>query len=177
MSTKRVWLVAVFIAFAWALVASGAQQDKEREDIRAFLRISDRLATSGQIQYDQIEDVEEAGFEVVVNLAPARKERNGEEGFRVTEQGMTYIQIPVDWENPSQRDLKLFFDVMKANEDRNVFVHCFANMRVSGFVYLYRTLQLGESKDVAKEDLERIWDPGEQPQWIRFIEEAENRAK
>ena len=86
-----------------------------------------------------------AGFDVVVNLAPARWERNFEEGFRVTQAGMTYIQIPVDWQDPSLRDLELFFDVMEANEDRNVYVHCFANMRVSVFVYLYRTLRKGMS--------------------------------
>lgn len=143
------------------------------EDIRAYVRISDQLATSGQITYEQIETIKQEGFDVVVNLAPARKDRNFEEGFRVTEQGMTYVQIPVDWENPSPRDLQLFFDVMEANQDRKVFVHCFANMRVSVFVYLYRTMKLGESREAAKADLAKVWDPAEQEQWVRFIEQAE----
>ena len=136
---RRIILALALLCFVAPL---GLGQDK-LEDIRAYLRISDQLATSGQIEYQQIPAIKDAGFDVVVNLAPARKERNGEEGFLVTEQGMTYIQIPVDWENPSLRDLDLFFDVMNANQDRKVYVHCFANMRVSAFVYLYRTLELG----------------------------------
>ena len=151
------------------------ETDEKLKDIRAYLRISDRLATSGQVRYEQIKEVQEAGFEVVVNLAPANKERNAMEGFLVTDTGMTYIHIPVSWTEPSLRDLELFFDVMEANKDRNVYVHCFANMRVSVFVYLYRVLQLGVPEQTARVDLKKIWDPSTQDQWARFIEQA--RAK
>ena len=154
------------------LLQAPSQQEGGLQDIRAYLKISERLSTAGQVAYDQIPGLKEAGFNVVVNLAPARKERNGEEGFRVTEQGMTYVQIPVDWGNPSQRDLKLFFDVMEANQDRKVFVHCFANMRVSVFVYLYRTLVQGDADEAALEDLGKIWDPASQGQWKEFIRQA-----
>ena len=164
--------VVLFIVLSFAAPYLAAD-DAKLKDIRAFLRIDESLATSGQIQYQEIPAIKDAGFDVVVNLAPARQERNGEEGFRVTETGMTYVQIPVDWENPSPRDLKLFFDVMNANRDRKVYVHCFANMRVSVFVYLYRTQVLGVPKDVARADLAKIWDPATEPQWERFIEQAE----
>jgi protein tyrosine phosphatase (PTP) superfamily phosphohydrolase (DUF442 family) len=99
------------------------------------------------------------------------------EGFLVAKEGMTYINIPVSWKEPAQRDLDLFFDVMHANEDRSVYVHCFANMRVSVFVYLYRTLELGVPEDEAREDLRVIWDPATQDQWVRFIAEAKARHK
>ena len=150
--------------------------DAELAGARAYLRISERVGTAGQITYDEIEAVKKAGFDIVINLAPADEERNQLEGYLVTEQGMAYVQIPVSWEEPSQRDLQLFFDVMKANKDRNVFVHCFANMRVSAFVYLYRTLLLGEAENVARADLAKIWDPATQPQWAAFIEEARKAA-
>jgi protein tyrosine phosphatase (PTP) superfamily phosphohydrolase (DUF442 family) len=173
MTTMRKTGLAVAIVVVVATVASAARnEDKKIEDAKAYLRISDQLATSGQIDYDEIPAIKKAGFDVVVNLAPARKERNGEEGFRVTEEGMTYIQIPVDWEKPSLRDLDLFFDIMKANQDRKVYVHCFANMRVSAFVYLYRTMELGVPEDQARADLNKIWDPATEPQWAQFIEQA-----
>jgi protein tyrosine phosphatase (PTP) superfamily phosphohydrolase (DUF442 family) len=163
-------------ALIFLSVSFGFGAGSQLDGVKAYLRISDQLATSGQVEYREIPAIKEAGFDVVVNLAPARKERNGEEGFLVTEQGMTYIQIPVDWENPSLRDLDLFFDVMKANQDRKVYVHCFANMRVSVFVYLYRTLELGIPKDQARADLAKIWDPASEAQWSQFIEKAESRA-
>jgi protein tyrosine phosphatase (PTP) superfamily phosphohydrolase (DUF442 family) len=157
------------------VAAASSAGEKKLEDAKAFLRISDQLATAGQIGYDEIPVIKNAGFDVVINLAPARKERNGEEGFRVTEEGMTYVQIPVDWEKPSLRDLDLFIDVMKANQDRKVYVHCFANMRASAFVYLYRTMALGVPEDQARADLLKIWDPASEPAWARFIEQAKAR--
>ncbi len=177
MRIARTTAIAIVVAGIGIAAASSAAEngDKKIEDAKAYLRISDQLATSGQIEYDEIPAIKKAGFDVVVNLAPARKERNGEEGFLVTEQGMTYIQIPVDWEKPALRDLDLFFDIMKANQDRKVYVHCFANMRVSAFVYLYRTMKLGVSEDQARADLRKIWDPASEPQWAQFIEQAKTR--
>ena len=147
-------------------------------EVYNFVEISDWLGTSGQIAVADVAAVREAGYQVVVNLAPAREDRNFEEGFRVTEAGLTYIQIPVDWQDPSLRDLELFFDVMDANQDRRVYVHCFANMRVSVFVYLYRTLRQGAAEEEAWEDVLRVWDPGADPetaQWPRFISAARTR--
>jgi hypothetical protein len=71
----------------------------------------------------------------------------------------------------------MFFDVMDANTDRNVFVHCNANMRVSVFVYLYRTLKLGVSEEMARQDLRKIWDPNTVPQWAAFIAEATRKYR
>ena len=142
------------------------------EGITNYVKISDRLSTSGQVAYDQIEALKEAGFEVVVNLAPASDDANGLEGFLVVEQGMSYVQIPVSWREPSQRDLRLFFDVMEANRDRKVYVHCFANMRASAFVYLYRTLREGVPADQARVDMEKIWKPEDLEQWNAFIQTA-----
>ena len=160
-----------------ALTTTTAQAQDAAEDpladITNYVKISDRLSTSGQVAYDQIAAIKEAGFEVVVNLAPARDDANGLEGFLVVEQGMSYVHIPVSWQNPSQRDLQLFFDVMKANQDRKVFVHCFANMRVSAFVYLYRMLHQNISHEQARADLEKIWKPEELAQWGAFIKTAQ----
>ena len=175
-SGKR--FTAALIAAAFAIPAAGAAQAPDFSGVYNFVEISDRLSTSGQISLDDIEAVDAAGFDVVVNLAPARWERNFEEGFRVTQAGMTYIQIPVDWQDPSLRDLELFFDVMEANEDRNVYVHCFANMRVSVFVYLYRTLRKGMSEEEAWQDVLKVWDPHTNPstpQWPRFIAAAQEK--
>lgn len=157
------------------LSAGGQEGVHQLSGVHNFVEISDRLSTSGQITVEEIAAVGAAGFDVVVNLAPARRERNFEEGFRVTEAGMTYVQIPVDWREPSLRDLQLFFDVMDANEDRRVYAHCFANMRVSVFVYLYRTLRKGVPEEEAWNDVLKVWDPAEDPetsQWPRFIAAA-----
>ena len=167
---------ALIVAAALSLTpqawAQAGDVDDPLEDITNYLKISDHLSTSGQIAYDQIAAIKEAGFEVVVNLAPARDDVNGLEGYLVVGQGMSYVHIPVSWQAPSQRDLQLFFDVMKANHDRKVYVHCFANMRVSAFVYLYRTLKEDITEAQARADLEKIWEPERLEQWAAFIETA-----
>jgi uncharacterized protein (TIGR01244 family) len=156
---------------------AAAPADSALSQIHNYVRVSDALATSGQMSYEQIEDIAAAGFEVVINLAPAREEQNGREGFLVAERGMTYVNIPVDWQSPTMRDLDMFFAVMDANQDRKVFVHCFANMRASAFTYLYRTLVLKEGDDAARPAMSAIWDPASQEQWQEFIEAARARER
>lgn len=142
------------------------------ETVRNFQRISDRLASAGQIGYDQIPLLGEQAYEVVVNLAVADADRNGEEGFRVAREGLTYVHIPVDWEAPRVEDVGLFFDVMEASEGRKVFVHCFANMRASAFVYLYRTLVQGVPEEDARATMNEVWDPWETDAWADLIRRA-----
>ena len=143
------------------------------ENVRNFQRISDRLSSAGQIGYDQIPLLAEQGYEVVVNLAVADPDRNGEEGFRVVEQGLTYVHIPVDWQAPTLDDLEMFFDVMQAAEGKKVFVHCFANMRASAFVYLYRTMVEGVPEAEARATMNEVWDPNELEQWEGLIRRAQ----
>jgi uncharacterized protein (TIGR01244 family) len=165
----------LFICLALILAMNSSTSTAQPADlshIRAFREIDDRLATSGQIAYDDIAAIKAAGYEVVINLATADKDRNGEEGFRVVEQGMSYVHIPVSWEAPAQRDLALFFDILAQNRDRKVYVHCFANMRVSTFVYLYRTLKEGITEEEARADLLAIWDPASLDQWKAFVDNA-----
>lgn len=140
------------------------------DSVRNFQTVSDRLASSGQIGYDQIPLIRDAGYEVVINLAIADEERNGREGFLVAESGLTYVHIPVVWTDPTENDVALFFDVMKANEGRKVYVHCFANMRASAFVYLYRTLIEGVPEPEARATMFEVWDPAEQKPWSDLIE-------
>ena len=137
--------------------SAGAQQAPPAEltTVLNYVEISDRLTTAGQIAYDQIP----------LLLATADQERNSLEGFHVTSSGMSYIHIPVVWEEPQLSDVRMFFDVMEANKDRKLFVHCIANMRVSAFVYLYRTLVEGVSDEDARVGMDEVWTAD---QWRRF---------
>ena len=168
---------ASFVLIALLVVMSGAvpahAQQAPPADLTTILNyhgISDRLTTAGQIEYDQVPLLREQGYEVVINLATANPERNSLEGFHVTGSGMTYIHIPVDFATPELSDVKMFFDVMEANQDRKLFVHCIANLRASAFVYMYRTLVEGVSDEEAKQDMSAVWDPGEQPRWAKWAE-------
>ena len=127
--------------------------------IRNFLRIDDRLATSGMPQPDDFAALRQAGFDVVINLAlPTSDHALPNEGELVSAQGMTYVHIPVKFDAPQPGDFERFTRVLDACAGQRVFVHCAANMRVSAFVFLHR-LRHGEERKTTEADLAKIWQP------------------
>jgi protein tyrosine phosphatase (PTP) superfamily phosphohydrolase (DUF442 family) len=56
---------------------------------------------------------------------------------------MTYIHIPVDFQNPTDKDFEKFCTEMARLKEVAVHVHCIANYRVSAFFYRYRRDVLG----------------------------------
>jgi uncharacterized protein (TIGR01244 family) len=142
------------------------------KDIYNYLYYNEKLSSSGMPTADQINEIAEAGVQIVVNLATSTSEGAlGNEKELVEAHGMTYIHIPVDWKNPTREDLKEFLNAMDEHKDKNILVHCQANYRASGFVALYRILKLGWKRDDAFQDLQKIWNPEEYPAWDMFIEE------
>jgi protein tyrosine phosphatase (PTP) superfamily phosphohydrolase (DUF442 family) len=144
-------------------------------EIYGFRAVGPRLATAGQPTQAQFRVVQESGFEAVINLAlPTSDNAIANEGSVVTSLDMSYVHIPVDFKAPTSRDFRAFCRVMEAFDERPVFVHCAANMRVSAFVFLYRVLVQRIAVAEAERDLHAIWQPDEV--WSRFIrEELTNR--
>jgi protein tyrosine phosphatase (PTP) superfamily phosphohydrolase (DUF442 family) len=163
--------------FSFAILLPDAQAQSESNDLSTvfnYVKISDNIASSGQIPYEQMSALKKEGYDIVINLAPVSESSNALEGFLVAEQQITYLNIPVSWREPAMRDLELFMDVMEINQDRKVYVHCAANMRASVFVYLYRTLLADEDEALARADMEEVWDPSNSPQWAALIESAQS---
>ena len=71
--------------------------------IRNFLRIDERLATSGMPQPDDFAALRQAGFDVVINLAlPTSDNALPNEGELVSAQGMTYSHVPMKFDAPKE---------------------------------------------------------------------------
>jgi protein tyrosine phosphatase (PTP) superfamily phosphohydrolase (DUF442 family) len=142
------------------------------EDIRNFLKLNKNLLSGGMPTADQMKSVAEAGVKVVINLAPFEAERDlANEGTLVESLGMKYINIPVDWEAPVQKNLEDFIKAMDENQNEKTLVHCRANYRATGFITLYRIKRLGWKPEDAFKDLRRIWNLDEYPVWKKFIDE------
>ncbi|RPJ49750.1 MAG: phosphatase [Chloroflexi bacterium] len=137
------------------------------QDITNYLEISPLLGTAGQPAREQFTAIKEAGYDVVINLLPSPNTLPDEQAL-VTGLGLDYINIPVIWQQPTPANLDDFFQAMRANQGRKVFVHCAMNMRVSAFVYLYRVLVQGEPAETAKRSLKEIWEPDST--WQAFID-------
>ena len=138
------------------------------EAIYNYLPISTQLATSGQPTTNQFSAIQSAGYSIIINLAPANVENAlPNEAAVVASLGMSYINIPVNFSNPSQQDFEKFVSLLQRHSHQKIWVHCAANMRVSCFIFKYRTAILGTNQNHAQADLRKIWQPN--AVWKRFI--------
>lgn len=138
------------------------------EAIYNYLPISAQLATSGQPTTNQFSAIQRAGYSIIINLAPANVENAlPNEAAVVASLGMDYINIPVNFSHPRQQDFEKFVSLLQRHSHQKIWVHCAANMRVSCFIFKYRTAILGTNQNHAQADLRKIWQPN--AVWKRFI--------
>ncbi len=138
-------------------------------------QVFDWLWTSGQLSRQDILELPDLGIEVVINLAlPTSSNALTGEAELVTGLGLTYLQIPVEWEQPEVDQYDQFVAALAAFKGRRIWLHCALNMRVSAFVYLYRRLVLGEDEATAAFPMREVWTPNEV--WRAFIDRVPRRA-
>jgi len=144
-------------------------------DIYNFIRVDDQVATAGQPTAEQLADVRDEGYQVVVNLAPVDERTEAiDEATVVPELGMTYHHLPVPWDDPRPEHFRQFTEIMDGIGTDKVLVHCMANYRVTAFYSLYATQRKGWSDAQADELMARVW--GEPPAqqmddaWRTFVE-------
>src|SRR4051812_33848146 len=96
------------------------------EAIVNYRRVNGRLATGGLPTEAQLRAIAEAGFEVVINLAPHDDPRYAlpDETGLVDALGLAYVHIPVPFAEPTRQHFEAFCDAMDQHQNRRVFVHC-----------------------------------------------------
>ena len=131
------------------------------EDVYNYLPLEGLFATSGQPSEPEFELIKNAGYEHVINLAPASVLENAvvDESSILRGLGIEYTHIPVDFKAPSERDFSRFVEVVEKTAVEKLWVHCAANMRVSAFAYRYRCECLDQDEQRARADLNKIWEP------------------
>jgi protein tyrosine phosphatase (PTP) superfamily phosphohydrolase (DUF442 family) len=77
----------------------------DSETIYNWRRLDDRITTPGQPTEPQLADIHALGIRHVVNLAfDSHEKALPDEAASVGRLGMRYIHIPVDFQNPTNRD-------------------------------------------------------------------------
>ncbi len=139
--------------------------------IFSWLRLDDRLTTSGQPSEAQLHQLAALGVQHIINLGLHSHERAlPDEAASVQALGLHYIHIPVAFDAPTEGDYQQFVGAMHSLGDDMVHVHCIVNARVSAFLYRYRRDHLGVSEPVARAAMMKIWTPG--GVWADFIGDA-----
>ncbi len=144
-------------------------QSSNLKKIFNYYKVPDLFETSGQPNNKQLISIANGGYEAVINLAP----NTTIEGRIINEEAIlksnniTYIHIPVDFNNPLDEDFNKFVAALEQNKHKKIWVHCAANMRVSAFVFKYRRDVLGLSQKNIERDLKAIWIPNKT--WGSFL--------
>jgi protein tyrosine phosphatase (PTP) superfamily phosphohydrolase (DUF442 family) len=152
----------------WTILKGRRPEMADPDPIYNWRRLDDRITTSGQPTEPQLADIKALGVRHVVNLGLHTHEKAlPDEATSVGRLGMTYIHIPVDFQNPTDQDFERFCAVMADLKDVSVHVHCIANYRVSAFFYRYRRDVLGMDERKARAAMEDVWHP--EGVWAAFI--------
>jgi tyrosine-protein phosphatase SIW14 len=119
---------AVVSLIAGTLIAgtqvSCCQTEKEPRGLTNFGRVTEKLYRGGQPTSDGFNALRAMGVGIVVNLRDDRTEMATEKR-QVESLGMKYIGIP--WSanrEPSSTQVVEFLDLVRANPDTKIFVHC-----------------------------------------------------
>ncbi len=143
-------------------------QDDNKPETQCFnyIPINKNIATSGQPTPMQFEAIAAAGYTAVINLAMHdSSDALYEEGGIVSEAGMNYFHIPVPFDAPTSKHLRLFLRLMEVLEGEKVWLHCAYNWRASAFISHYQ-------RHVLKQDAGEMlvlaqWTPSDV--WQKFL--------
>lgn len=128
----------------------------------------DAFASAGMPNAAFIEKLGRDGVDVVINVAPPGASGSLEdEADLVAAAQMAYLNIAVDWNEPSQNQVEQFLDYMKMQQGKRVFLHCQMNMRATAFAMLHRVINQGIDPAKALADMHTIWEPNRT--WAQLI--------
>jgi protein tyrosine phosphatase (PTP) superfamily phosphohydrolase (DUF442 family) len=136
-----------------------------------FSQVNAQLACSGQPAEEQLQDIANERYKVIINLAPTgTKYSLPDEAGSAAKLGLVYHHIPVQFDSPQLEELEDFLGLMKQHHDEKILVHCAANYRASCFTGLY-LLSAGQfDRDAMDDFIANIWQPD--AVWQQFIEDA-----
>ena len=125
-----------------------------------YVKINELISTSGQPKIEELELIANEGFEVVINLAVATTSNALENEVKIVSSfNMSYIHIPVNFENPKISDLKLFLNILQVLGGNKVWIHCAKNYRVSAFMYVYHKYILHTPFEQIDLSIFDMWQP------------------
>jgi len=140
------------------------------EAITNYVPLADDIGTSGQPTREQFQAIADAGYDAVINLAlPTSDHAIPDEGAVVSGLGMSYVHIPVEFDNPTVEDLRRFVGIMHSLEGRRVWVHCVVNARVSAFLYHYLRHVRQVDESAARSPVLERWEPRMDETWRKFL--------
>lgn len=140
-------------------------------DVLNYREYTSDFASAGQPTREQFTAIKDSGYERVINIAFSNIGTGiPEEDQIVKGLGMDYLQIPVDFNNPTIRDFEAFADAMRREPEMKTLLHCQVNARATAFSFLYRVIYQSAPVSIAKASMNSVWQPN--AVWRDFIFEV-----
>lgn len=157
-----------FLMLLTALSAAAPGQPVASIQAPNVVPISDDLVTAGQPTAESLGGLSKLGFQAVIYLAPPTvRDAVAQEPEIIRNQGMAFVNIPIQWTSPTEADFKAFAETMTRFQGRKVLVHCQANMRASAMTFLYRVVVAREDPAHAYASVLKVWTP--KGPWKAFL--------
>ena len=134
MKTKTTGIFLAMLVSSFVLAARTSITDIEK-----FNWVSDRTATGGQPTVAQIATLKRSGFRTIVNLRDPSEYDAAAEEAAARENGLDYMNIPVQKDAPKAEQVEAFLKLMKEARPP-VFIHCATANRVAAFWMIRRVL-------------------------------------
>lgn len=139
-------------------------------NIENYFEHSSKLSSGAQPNIEQIAELKQNNFEVVVNIS-TQSARNAvvNEAQIVEQQNMIYVHFPVDCSNLQDFHYQAFKSILKSFDARKCFVHCGANIKSSNLIHMYQVLELGIDEENSFKQLNKIQTP--EQKWFNYFKE------
>jgi protein tyrosine phosphatase (PTP) superfamily phosphohydrolase (DUF442 family) len=141
---------------------------RDLPEVLNWRRLNSRITLSGQPTEAQLAKIKDMGVAQIINLGPhTNKGALPDEAGTVADLGMSYVYIPVDFENPAVEDFDKFCEAIERPDGETIHVHCIYNARVTAFFYRYAKMGKGGIESDAFALMDGIWRPG--GVWATFV--------
>lgn len=142
--------------FLLAQAPAGSAQASADQPIRAFLQVSPDFCTGGQPRMEQLAKLKAEGVKAVLNLRTPEEHRADEERAAAQAAGLQYFNIPVVYRDPKNEQVDEFLKITDDKQNRPIFIHCTAAIRVGAFWLIRRVVRDGWTWDAAYEEAQKV---------------------
>ncbi len=138
------------------------------ERIRNYRQLTENFGTAGQPTADQFKIIADNGYQHVINIGmPNHPDAVPNEGELVTSLGLSYLHLPVPFDNPAPYQVRCFCNILSQINDDKVFIHCIMNYRVSAFMYHYLSKVENRDEASSRSPIFEIWKL--EPEWEKLM--------